>query len=331
MTRRLVVGAFSPSVLLRVGRRAGLLGDLDVTEKPVPSSPGQFRALLDGELDAALTSPDNVIAYRFDPRNPLGGTADVRIVAAIDRGLGLGVYARPTHATAAVLKGATIGVDVPGSGFAFGLYALLESIGLSRDDYQVVALGSTPKRLDALLAGDCDATMLNAGNELRAEAAGAVRLGSLADVCRPYLGTVLSVAGDRTRPQVEALAAALRETAARVLAGSLDELVVEEAAQALRLPEALAARYLDRLKDPDEGLVADGEVDLASMETVVGLRRRYLPAIVDGADVLATALDPARGLISPARGSAVSVRGAAGPARGFTDPARGFTDPAARR
>ena len=34
------------------------------------------------------------------------------------------------------------------------------------------------------------------------------------------------MAGDRARPQVEALAAALRETAARVLAGGLDELVV---------------------------------------------------------------------------------------------------------
>ena len=56
------------------------------------SSPAQFRSLLDGELDVALTSPDNVLAYRFDPGNPLGQVADVRIVSAIDRGMGLGLW-----------------------------------------------------------------------------------------------------------------------------------------------------------------------------------------------------------------------------------------------
>src|SRR3954452_4658672 len=124
VNRQLVIGAFSPSVLLRVSRRIGLLAErgLDVVEKPVSSSPAQFRALIDGDLDAALTSPDNVVAYRFDPGNPLGEIADVRIVSAIDRGLGLGVYARPGLESAVDLKGATIGVDVPGSGFALGLY-----------------------------------------------------------------------------------------------------------------------------------------------------------------------------------------------------------------
>jgi ABC-type nitrate/sulfonate/bicarbonate transport system substrate-binding protein len=300
VTRKLVVGAFSPSVLLRVGRRLGLLDrrGLDVLEESVPSSPAQCRALLDGALDATLTSPDNVIAYRFVPDNPLGETADVRIVAAVDRGLGLGVYAR-TGLTAADLKGANIGVDVPGSGFAFGLYALLESLGLDRGDYQVVTLGSTPRRLEALLAGDCDATMLNAGNELRAEDAGAVRLSGLTDVCHPYLGTVLSTVGDHRRAEVGALADALREAAREIVAGDADELVVEEASAALRLPPALAVRYLERLKDPAEGLVADGAADPRAMETVLELRRRYMPALVDGVDVLATALDPSRGLVDP--------------------------------
>jgi ABC-type nitrate/sulfonate/bicarbonate transport system substrate-binding protein len=300
VTRQLVVGAFSPSVLLRVGRRLGLLDrrGIDVREEPVPSSPAQCRALLAGELDATLTSPDNVIAYRFVPDNPLGETADVKIVAAVDRGLGLGVYGRP-GADAAGLKGADIGVDVPGSGFAFALYALLEDLGLDRGDYRVVALGSTPRRLQALLAGDCDATMLNAGNELRAEQAGATRLARLTDVCHPYLGTVLSALGDHRRADVEALAGALGETAQAIVGGAADDLVVEEAERALRLPEALAARYLDRLKDPRDGLVADGTVDLDAMRTVLGLRRRYLPALIGGADLLSTALDPARGLIDP--------------------------------
>jgi ABC-type nitrate/sulfonate/bicarbonate transport system substrate-binding protein len=288
-------------VLLRVSRRLGLFDQrgLDVLEKPVPSSPAQCRALLDGDLDVALTSPDNVIAYRFVPDNPLGETADVRIVAAIDRGLGLGVYGRPGLTSAADLKGANVGVDVPDSGFAFGLYALLKSLGLDRDDFRVVTLGSTPRRLEALLAGGCDATMLNAGNELRAEDAGSVRLAGLTEVCHPYLGTVLSTVGDRRRELVAALADALREATREISGGHVDHVVIEEASAALKLPEALARRYLERLKNPGEGLVVDGIVDLKAMETVVGLRRKYMPALVDGVDVLTTALDPSRGLIEP--------------------------------
>jgi ABC-type nitrate/sulfonate/bicarbonate transport system substrate-binding protein len=293
------VGAFSPSVLLRVARCTGRLDehDLAVEEIPVPSSPAQFRSLLDGELDAVLTSPDNVVAYRFVPTNPLGVTADVKIVSAIDRGLGLALYSRPGMTAADQLRGATMAVDVPTSGFAFAMYALAESIGLRRDDYELVALGSTPKRLDALLAGRCDATMLNAGNELSAEHEGCVPLARVADVCTPYLGTVLSVVGSESLEPARRLAAALQATADDICAGSLDDVTVDEAAVALRLPRQLAERYVARLKDPLEGLVPDGLVDLASLTTVVDLRRRYLPSIVDGIDVLAGVLDPGSGLV----------------------------------
>jgi len=295
VTRRLVVGTFSPSVPLRAAARLGVLAryGLEVEERPVPSSPAQFRSLLDGELDAALTSPDNVIAYRFVPDNPLGATADVRIVAGVDRGLGLALYGRPGVVSAHALRGATIGVDVSASGFALAMYALLESFGLDRDAYRVLPLGSTPRRLQALLSGRCDATMLNAGNELRAEDAGALRIAS---VPRPYLGTVLAMAGDRDREAVHALAAALRDTAGRIATGTADDVVAKEAAAALGLDGTLAVRYLDRLKDPHEGLIADGSVDLPALEAAIALRRRHLPGGRGGGDALTGALDPSRGL-----------------------------------
>lgn len=285
------LGTFTPSVLLRVARRTGRLDEagLEVLEAPVASSPAQFAALLDGSLDAVLTSPDNVLAYRYSPQNPLGRTADVRILASVDRGLGLALYSR---LAAADLPGRTFGVDVPDSGFAFAMYALAESLGLSRDDYRVVALGSTPKRLAALLAGECDATMLNAGNELHAEAAGQRALARASAVCGPYLGTVLA----GLRPVDGGLAKALTETAAAVVSGALDALVIDEAGAALGLPAPLAVRYLTRLKDPAEGLVPDGAVDLDAIRTLVDLRRRYGPAL-DG-DPLSAALDPDSGLIA---------------------------------
>jgi hypothetical protein len=285
------LGTFTPSVLLRVARRTGRLDEagLEVVESPVTSSPAQFSALLDGSLDAVLTSPDNVLAYRYSPQNPLGRTAEVRILAAVDRGLGLALYSR---FDAADLAARTFGVDVPDSGFAFAMYALAESLGLGRDDYRVVALGSTPKRLAALLAGECDATMLNAGNELHAEAAGQRALARASAVCGPYLGTVLA----SLRPIDAGLAKALTETAAAVVSGTLDAFVIEEAGAALGLSAPLAGRYLARLKDPAEGLVPNGAVDLDAIRTLVALRRRYGPAL--HGDPLSAALDPDSGLIA---------------------------------
>jgi ABC-type nitrate/sulfonate/bicarbonate transport system substrate-binding protein len=247
------LGTFTPSVLLRVARRTGRLPD-DVEEVPVASSPAQFAALADRSLDAGLTSPDNVLGHR--------GRVDVRVLAAIDRGMGLALYSR---VPAGQLAGARFGVDVPTSGFAFAMYAILDSLGVA--DRELVTLGSTPQRLRALLAGECDATMLNAGNELLAEESG---IFPVAAPPQPYLGTVLVALSD-----MPDLSRALVSTADAVLDGSHHDLVKEEAGSALHLPPSLAARYLERLLSPTDGLVAGGVVDPAAMATLVELRRKY--------------------------------------------------------
>jgi hypothetical protein len=78
--------------------------------------------------------------------------------------------------------------------------------------------------------------------------------------------------------------------------GAVDTLVVEEAGEALSLPAGLATRYLHGLRAPSEGLVVDGVVDLASIRTLVGLRRRYGPPL--GGDPFAAALEPGSGLLA---------------------------------
>lgn len=295
----ITLGVFTPSVLLAVAERTGALADagLDVATRPVTSSPAQFTSLREGELDIALTSPDNVLAYRFSPTNPLGELLDTSIVGSVDRGMGLGLYGRPGVTEPDQLRGAVVGVDVPSSGFALALYALADSLGVGRDDYRLDKLGSTPRRLEALVEGRCDATMLNAGNELLAEAAGCHLLARVTDVCSPYLGTVVAVLGDTHLPEARRLAEALAATATRVVAGELDEEAAAAAGEVLGLPEELAGRYTERLKDPAEGLTPDG-VDLEALATLVAMRRRWLPEEVEGRDPLDGALDPERGLVA---------------------------------
>ncbi|KRE98824.1 hypothetical protein ASG88_17465 [Nocardioides sp. Soil777] len=294
LARVVELGSFTPSVVLEVARRTGALAaaGLEVFERAVPSSPAQFRSLIDDELHVGLTNPDNVLAYRFDPQNPLGELVDARILAGIDRGLGLGVWARP-GATLDDLRGAVVGVDVPGSGFALALFTLLERRGLGRDDYEVLKLGSTPQRLQALLDGGCAATMLGAGNELAAEAAGCTLVASVRDELSPYLATVVCVVRDEHLEVGHDLADVLTATAAGIVGGALAGTAVEAAAVRLGLDDDLAQRYVARLTDPLDGLVVDGSVDPAALRTVLDLRRHWLPRVVDGRDVLAGALaDP---------------------------------------
>jgi len=61
-----------------------------------------------------------------------------------------------------------------------------------------------------------------------------------------------------------------------VVAGALDDEVVDATRALLGLPLADATRHLAILKDPQTGFVADGRVDRASIATLVSLRRRFL-------------------------------------------------------
>lgn len=285
------LGTFTPSVLLDVAREVGALAaaDLSVLELSVPSSPAQCTSLLAGELDAVFTSPDNVLAYRFVADNPLVRQVDMTVVAALDRGLGLCLMTAPTVTDLSGGIDLQLGVDVPKSGFALVAYALLERHGRAPGSYEIRSLGSTPKRAEALIAGQVSTTVLNAGNELRAARNGC-RVQSRASDLGPYLGMVLARLDDttaETRETVDRLAAVLTRTAAAIVEGSYGAETLDACARRLGLRGDDAVAHRDRLRSADEGLVPDGIVDLAAVETLVRLRREHLPGagledVVDG-------------------------------------------------
>lgn len=89
------------TVVLDLGASSGMFGTagLDVTEHPLPSSPAQFRSLAVGDLQIALSSLDNVLAYRFNPGTPPPATSSTRgpperSTGRSDRALGPGLYGR---------------------------------------------------------------------------------------------------------------------------------------------------------------------------------------------------------------------------------------------
>ncbi|WP_326834828.1 hypothetical protein VSH64_07845 [Amycolatopsis rhabdoformis] len=272
------LGTFSPSVLLSVATTTGALVEagLEVTEVPAKTSAHQFADLFEGRLDAAFTNPDNVLAYRCVAGNPLGRTGDVRVLGAVDRGLGLGLFTAP--GSTGLSSGGRLGVDVPGSGFAFIAFELLARAGLVRDtDYDVVSLGSTPKRARALIEGTVDTTVLNAGNDLVAEAQGAHRVASVTEI-GPYAGTVLCATADGIAEHGTALAALLGVTstlARELAAGQHRQVALAAITDRLGLTGASAERHLAILTDPAQGLVPDARLTREELDTVVFLRNRH--------------------------------------------------------
>lgn len=272
------VGFFSRSVVSRVARERGLFAahGLAVTEHAVPSSVAQFTSLRAREFDLIMTSPDNVAAYRLAAFNPLHERLDVRIVLGIDAGLGLSLVAAPSVTSVEALRGRTIGVDVPFSGFALALFAALRRHGLQRDDdYRVVSLGSTPRRREALASGRCDATLLNAGHDIRAESAGCRRLLRIADLESPYLGTVLAAPGAWLDDNVEVARRFVDAWLAAV------DIVLEPDERPFVMPllrdemslDALEADEAYRmLRSSRDGLIADGAVAIERILTILRVR-----------------------------------------------------------
>ena len=280
MTTTLRIGTFTPSFLLELSRRDGRFADagLEVIEESVTSSPQQFRSLRDGDYDVIFTNPDNIVAYQFLGDNPLGETMGLRIIAGIDRGLGLGLFRGPQVADP--VHAGRLGVDVAGSGFAFVAYEMLARHGVAMRDVTIETLGATPRRVDALVSGECDYTILNAGNDLRAAAQGCVAVARVSDI-GPYLGTVLAALRTSEPGALDAqrrLRDVLRTTIDDVLSGRRDEEVVQIVQPLVHLSESAAREHLACIHDWTTGLVAGAVVDRASLATVVELRRRHRPS-----------------------------------------------------
>ena len=278
---RLHVGTFTRSIVLEVARQDGSLAEagLEGRESSVTSSPAQFASLESREYDLVFTSPDNVLAYRFIADNPLGRHLRVKMLAGLDRGLGLSLWLNPTLESIDQVRGATLGVDVATSGFAFVAYELLARAGIQRDAYETLALGSTPARADALVATTCAATILNAGNELRAQANGCRRVGQVQDI-GPYLGTVvaaLETEDDHVHDTRSRFIDVMLATSSHIVSGERSALVIAAAKDVLGLDDEQAHAHLECLRDRSCGLTPSGVIDQASLDTLIELRRRYLP------------------------------------------------------
>lgn len=283
MSHLIRVGQFSESPVLAIARALELNTRFGIEweTQRVQSSPGQFESLRSGEMDIAITSPDNVLLYATTANNPLKEQLDVQFLRPIDRGLRLALYTSSDIESVEDFTGSTLGVDVMSSGFAILMLQMLASLGVDHTTITFEAIGATPKRLGAIQDGTVRGTVLNAETAVAAEQAGLRRWATSTDVSNDYLGTVLvQMAGpvsDQTRTFLDLWEAATQA----ILSSSSAELIELLGTQA---PALANADYVGILQSPEYGCLA-GEIVSAEQLTVLAEIRRlsgaYTPSEAD--------------------------------------------------
>ncbi|WP_341318514.1 ABC transporter substrate-binding protein [Paraburkholderia sp. IMGN_8] len=215
------------------------------------SSDEQFDALVAGDVDAVVTSMDNVIGW-----NRRAGPRDFRVVAQVERTTPLTVVARPQLRNLHDLRGADLLVDAPDNGFVVALRAMLRDAGVASDAVRLTPAGGVKERFDALVAGQGDATLLGPPFDSMAVASGFARIASVQESYPdfPGQGVVVRKAGE-ANPNVAAWLRAL-ERARRRISGNAES--ARQAVLAAGFPgtvaEAMIAQNPGSLRPTTEGI-----------------------------------------------------------------------------
>ncbi|HEV8256575.1 MAG TPA: ABC transporter substrate-binding protein [Casimicrobiaceae bacterium] len=243
-----------------------------------PNSAFLVTSLLDGKLDIALATIDNLIAYQEGQGEAkIADNPDLFAFMGGDGGF-LSIAARPGIKDVAGLKGGTLSVDAMTTGLAFVLRELVVRGGLAETDVTFVRAGGTANRYRDLIAGKHDATLLRTPFELLARERGFVVLAS-AESLGAYQGTAGFARRSWARDHEAALVGFLRayKAATDWLYDRKNRDVVEALliANIRDMTPALARQSYDLLLAEKGGLARDLAPDAAGIRTVLELRTKY--------------------------------------------------------
>jgi ABC-type nitrate/sulfonate/bicarbonate transport system substrate-binding protein len=253
-----------------------------------PSSIYQIKNLISGKYQIAGTAIDNVVAY-VEGQGPIDQNLSPDIFAFMGATkLELSFVVAPEIEAFFDLKGKTIALDALNTGFAFILYRMLENAGISLDQVEMVAVGSTPDRWAAVKNGDHVGTLTIEPFTTMAVAAGFKVLESSLQTVDSYQGGSFAARRSWAGENEEAV----RGFIAGYLQGldwTLDPENRGEGATILLSnmpninPKAIN-KVMDKILSPHTGLSPNAEIDKKGFETVLELRSRYGGSPLKGTD-----------------------------------------------
>ena len=229
----------------------------------VRSSDEQMQLWDSGAVDVMHTAIDHLLRPR--QRDPVTVRAE---------GIGeLAVYARPGLEP----DRARWAVDGPFSAFSFVLQAVIADLaGHVVATEQLVPIGGTKQRFEALREGSTDGTTLHAPFDALADQAGFERVGGHRDVA-PDLVPVVAVTAraDADTPKIDRYLRACAESVRALLDEGSEG--IRAALERRGFPAAAAAAAAPQLLGP-VGLQLPPSVDLSGLLASVALRERFVPS-----------------------------------------------------
>lgn len=240
-----ISGGF-PVWALFVGQSQGLFAQqglaLEVTH--TGSSVAQMNGLREGRFDIGLQLPDHVV------RATATG-CPLAVLAAQTHAPDVALVARPDVTGLPALRGHRIAVDGARSGYALLLRRLLQGQGLQAGDYELVEVGGSQERVQALREGSLAASFINPPLDRTLVAEGFVRLTSTRAAFPDYPGPVCAARRDWIAAQPQAVAAfqtAWRQAWAWLLEPAHEAQALEIAVASLQADATSAQRALAGLR-----------------------------------------------------------------------------------
>lgn len=265
--------AFIRSIPLIAGERKGFFVHEGIrleTSKP-RNSAEQVSDIQSGKAHVMQTSADNIIAY-----NESQGT-DLSIFLGIDRGMNMALFVRPDIQSSSDLRGKPLGVDAVESGFSFVLRKMLlaKGLALGEKDYELVAVGGSAQRYDALMSGRVAGALLNSPYDEYAKKEGLTPFVLAKEVLTHYLASVWAGRRSWAGAHSDLLTRALRAYVKSVdwVSNPVNrQEAVELLAEDQEISPETAARRLAEEMDPETGAIPKALPDLRGLEAVIGLR-----------------------------------------------------------
>jgi ABC-type nitrate/sulfonate/bicarbonate transport system substrate-binding protein len=252
---------------------------LEVNITSTPGSVYLVQNLVQGKFDIGFATFDNVVGYdEGQGEAPLDRPADlVAVVGGLTGGVRL--MASPGIQSIADLKGQSLAVDAPSTGYSLVMRKFLEEGGLSEADYRMDNMGGTGARAQALMDGKIVATIVTSPIDQGPRAKGFRVLADSSSI-GPYQATLFMVRREWARAH-EAELVHFARAYIDAVAWLADPAHRDEAVALYlkHLPKAnaqSAAKAWDALLGgKDEGLRKDGSIDMAGAATVLKLRSEF--------------------------------------------------------
>lgn len=252
---------------------------VDIRLETTPSSTYQMEKLLDGDYQVAATAFDNVLAYKGrEGAGRANGASDLFAFMAATR-VELSLVVSPQIKKYKDLKGHSLAVDAPGTGFAFVLYDMIERSSLLMSDIKFSSVGATPKRWESVKTGEHVGTLMIEPFTSIAIANGFHVLESSLNTIPNYQGGVFAASREWVSLNEGSLMGFIKGYL-RGLRWTLNPDNYEVARDLLvtRMPairSTIADGVMTKLLDPSTGLIPDGEFDSQGVDAVRLLRNRF--------------------------------------------------------